>query len=372
MASIVADNPFREYLYQIGRSEAPEYVWQWFFRYFAQGPNVFDQEPRSLLENYKSLFFMASKLLEAKYAAGSYAKFIKDSQTPDYTYYFIGDTHGSVWDTYCMLDYLIRVLQATPNVKIVWIGDMVDRNPYDLQNLALILSFWILFPNNVFIVRGNHEDASVCSRYGFSQHLYDKAGSKPYFQEIWELVLDFFAKLPIGMYCRVGNKNVWVVHGGLPFDVNAYEPARLVDIEPKLNCFQREYFDMDPLSTSMLWSDPDPQLTEGVVPNPRSGRPRFSRHAFDEFMQLNHFDFLIRGHEKWNEGYRLFFDNQLISLFSTSTYDGKRVGESKFLRLLPDTEPEMLGEEKTGQLRGILSVDYVFLDDQLLRYHHSS
>jgi hypothetical protein len=364
-------NPFRDYLYSLGRQPAPEYAWQWFFRYFAGGPSIFPQEPSEMLANYKSLIHMASELLKGKYTNGTYSKFIKDSQTPDYTYYIIGDTHGSFSDVYIMIDYFIKVLQVNPKIKFVWIGDFVDRNPYDLQNLAFILSFWLLFPDNVFLIRGNHEDSSVCSRYGFSQHLYDKAGSRPVFQEIWDMVIAFFSNLPIGLYARIGDKNVWIVHGGIPFNVDDYQPIRLLNVENQINCFHAEYFDMDPISTSMLWSDPDTALAEGVAPNPRSGRPRFSRQAFDDFMQLNHFDCLLRGHEKWNSGYNLFFENRLISLFSTSTYDGRTVGEAKFLRFMPDMSLENIGNEQNNEGKGILAVEPTFLDKQLLKYYNA-
>jgi predicted phosphodiesterase len=368
--SLSVDHPLRERLYQIGRQDVPESIWQWFFRYFARGMSIFDHEPRDMLENYKALFQMAIRLLNAKYTDGSYAKFIKDTQTPNYTYYFIGDTHGSFQDTYIIIDYLIRVFQATSQIKVVWIGDFVDRNPYDLQNLAFIVSLWILFPHNIFLLRGNHEDSSVCSRYGFSQHLYEKAGSKQYFQEVWDLVIQFFSKLPIGMYSRIGNQNVWTVHGGIPFDLNNYQPLALAQIEDNLKCFTAEYFDMDPYSVSMLWSDPDDRLTEGVIPNPHNGRPRFSRRAFEDFMQLNHLDILIRGHEKWTEGYHLYFDNRLVSLFSTSTYDGKSIGEAKFLRFLPDTEIGHIGEETRNKGQGILAVEPGLLENQLTKHYN--
>ena len=198
MANSISNNvqtSFREQLFNLGRQDIPEFVWQWFFRYLAAGESVFPSEPAEMLPNYRALFEMASALLDSKYRAGVYSKFIKDTQTSDFTYYFVGDTHGSYRDVYTLIDYFVGVLQVTNRVKIIWIGDIVDRNPYDLQNLTLILCFWILFPDNVYILRGNHEDSSVYSRYGFSQHLYDKVGSKPVFQPLWDLIIKFFSRL---------------------------------------------------------------------------------------------------------------------------------------------------------------------------------
>jgi calcineurin-like phosphoesterase family protein len=366
------NNALKDRLYALGSQQVPTYIFEWFFRYFAGGPDVFKSEPLDMLDNYQSLFSAASKMLAHKKSTEGFGKVIIDTDTPDYTYYFVGDTHGSFSDTYTMIDYFIKVFQVNPKVKVVWIGDIVDRNPYDLQNLALVLSFWLIFPDNVFIVRGNHEDSSVCSRYGFSQHLYDKAGDKPTFTPIWDMIIEFFSQLPLGMFCTVGDKNVFVVHGGIPFDVDNYSPLSWAETEPKLDCYKAEHFDMDKISQTMLWGDPDPNLSEGVAPTPRTGRPRFSQKAFNDFCSVNNISCIVRAHQKWQNGYKLFFNNRLISLFSTSYYDSRRIGDAKFLRLRPDSNLDQLGVEDSqddGYGFGILKVDSAFLNRQLLTYY---
>ena len=365
-------NKLRDLLFSIAKQDTPEYIFQWFFRYFAKGIEFFKTEPHDLLENYSALFTTAKIMLDHKYNDGSYTKIIQDTNTPSWNYYFIGDTHGSFEDTYRIIDYFIRVFQVNPQIKIIWLGDYVDRNPFDLQNLAFIITFWILFPNNVFLLRGNHEDATVCSRYGFSQHLYEKAGSKEYFTPIWDQVNQFFSHLPLGFQTQIGEKRVLALHGGIPFDVNNYSPVDLNHIGKKLNCFQTEHFDMDTLSQTILWADPDPiNLTTGVAPTPRTGRPRFSYQAFNDFMQLNKLDLLIRAHEKFSNGYSLLWDKRLISLFSTSTYDGRKIGEAKFLRIQPNTQLHEIENEELDQGKGILAIKEYFLENQLDKYYNA-
>jgi len=366
-------NELRAILYSIARKERPDFVWEWFFRYFAgaglEPERYFKNEPNDLLENYFTLFSMGMELLKKEYSTGKYNKFIRDENPSNSTYYFVGDTHGSFVDTYQIIDYLIKAFQVNPKIKVVFLGDYIDRNPFDLQNLAFILSFWILFPNNIFLIRGNHEDSSVCSRYGFSQHLFDKAGSKERFTPIWELIIEFFSKLPLGFMCKVGDKKILAVHGGIPFDVNEYRPLKLQDIETGLNCYQKEHFDMDTFSQTILWADPDPKLFEGVAPNPKTGRPRFSEQAFNDFMRLNQFDLLIRGHQKFSQGYNMLWNNRLITLFSTSTYDGRKIGNAKFLRVHPEINYEQFGEERLGRGYGILDVNTDFLNIQISKYY---
>ncbi|MHA1648530.1 MAG: metallophosphoesterase family protein [Promethearchaeota archaeon] len=376
-SSVQSSNKLKEILNRIATKNIPDYVFEWFFRYFAGGPKRFKSEPVDLLENYMALISAAKIMLKHKYDTGIYGKIIKDTQTPHWTYYFVGDTHGSFQDTYTMIDYFIKVFQINPYIKIVFLGDYVDRNPFDLQNLAFIISFWLLFHENVFILRGNHEDSSVCSRYGFSQHLFEKSGSKDRFTPIWDSVNTLFSKLPVGISCLIGEKRILALHGGFPFDVNQgkdYTPINLELIEPQLNCFQEEHFEMDKYSQTILWADPDPDNLPdgGVAPSPRTGRPRFSQQAFQSFMDLNKFDILIRAHQKFTLGYKLLWQNRLISLFSTSTYDGKLIGKAKFLRLQPKIKRFEIGDEEIGEGFGILAVDPEFLEKQLHQYYHAA
>ena len=46
-------------------------------------------------------------------------------------------------------------------------GDYVDRGKQSLETVCLVLSFKIKYPENFFILRGNHECASINRIYGF-------------------------------------------------------------------------------------------------------------------------------------------------------------------------------------------------------------
>ena len=43
----------------------------------------------------------------------------------------------------------------------------VDRTQNGLEVLALLYSYKILYPNQIFLLRGNHETASLTKVYGF-------------------------------------------------------------------------------------------------------------------------------------------------------------------------------------------------------------
>jgi serine/threonine-protein phosphatase 5 len=48
-------------------------------------------------------------------------------------------------------------------------GDIVDRGPWGLEGLLLLSAYKLLLPNNVYLVRGNHETKYCAEKYGKPQ-----------------------------------------------------------------------------------------------------------------------------------------------------------------------------------------------------------
>lgn len=270
--------------------------------------------------------------------------------------FFIGDTHGAIQESFKLVDFFYKILQFDKKIKIVFIGDYVDRNPYDLENLTLITAFHLLYPKNVVLVRGNHEDRLINTHYGFIDNLLRTFREKG--EELYEEVIKFFTHLPIAHIAQMhsGEKlaRVMAVHGGIPIDpLNFLEPAILEEIEPKLKCEVDKSDDMDVYSVSMLWSDPD-EMIQGILTGAHlHGRMRFGFPIFKSFIDANKINLVVRGHQKWNNGYHSFFGGKLYSLFSTQTYDGKIKFEPKMLRL------------DFGQSPKIISIDFESLEKEL-------
>lgn len=69
----------------------------------------------------------------------------------------VGDVHGQYSD-------LIRMFEMCgfpPNSNYLFLGDYVDRGKQSLETILLLLCYKLKFPENFFLLRGNHECANV-------------------------------------------------------------------------------------------------------------------------------------------------------------------------------------------------------------------
>ena len=78
----------------------------------------------------------------------------------------VGDIHGSFHDLLRILKYV----QENDN-KVLFLGDYVDRGDFSLECITILFSFKVLYPNNFFLLRGNHEFDTMCNQYGFKDEV---------------------------------------------------------------------------------------------------------------------------------------------------------------------------------------------------------
>ena len=211
----------------------------------------------------------------------------------------IGDLHGRFFD-------LLRIFTnfGFPNVtNYLFLGDLVDRGDDAIDILVLLFAFKILYPNNLFVIRGNHETDAVMGVYGFKNECRLKG-------VCYDSFFPVFNAMPIG--ALIGGK-VLCVHGGL-------SPS-LRDLSP-LEEWQRPA-DVPTLGIvhDVLWSDPSSSVEYYGV-NPRGAGYKFGQKAVEQFFRNTGIEMLVRAHECVEGGYDFPFgpNVNVVTVFSASGY----------------------------------------------------
>ncbi|MEM2238000.1 MAG: metallophosphoesterase [Candidatus Caldarchaeum sp.] len=212
----------------------------------------------------------------------------------------VGDTHGDVTSSK-------KALQIADEYScpVVFLGDYVDRGPYQLENLETLFERKISSPETCLLLRGNHETLTMNTYYGFLDTAAKRYGVKAY-----RSFLRAFTMMP---YALVNRDGVLCVHGGLP--------DGLKDLS-QLEKIQRGQEDLDdPLAMQLLWNDPRENLKGFAESDRGGGALYFGEDVFREFMDRNGLRLMVRSHEPQPEGYRFMFGRKLLTVFSCRYYN---------------------------------------------------
>jgi len=257
--------------------------------------NLKFEDISKIIQNVNRLFNKENLLLE----------FIIDEI--DEEVYVIGDIHGNL-DT---LLNIIKIINVSKPKKVIFLGDIVDRGPKQLECLVIVLVLKLLYPDKYYLLRGNHETLEINQYYGFFQDFIKRFKDQLKFKEI----LSLYNVLPL---CALINNNILCLHGGIPQDTEILKKLKGVktkNLDTIFNSIGQSVF-------QIMWNDPKEDL-QGFTESFRGpGIYFFGEGAFYTFMSLNDLKYLIRAHECFPEGYRWFFNKRLLSIFSSANYRG--------------------------------------------------
>ncbi|XP_046724366.1 serine/threonine-protein phosphatase with EF-hands 2-like isoform X1 [Silurus meridionalis] len=118
-----------------------------------------------------------------------------------------GDLHGQLEDL-----LLVFYKNGLPSVETSYVfnGDFVDRGKDSIEILLILFAFQLVYPNDVHLNRGNHEDHIVNLRYGFNKEVHGKY--RVHGKKILKLLQKIFSWLPLA---TVIDQKVLIVHGGI-------------------------------------------------------------------------------------------------------------------------------------------------------------
>ncbi len=209
---------------------------------------------------------------------------------------FVGDTHGD-------LESSIKAFSVGAD-KYVFLGDYVDRGPYQVENVLFLLAKKILDPERVFLLRGNHESPLANVHYGFLDDVMLSFG-----RDAYDAFVSVFSVMP---YAALVNGDVFAVHGGLANGLRKISQARELP--------RPDEVPQDPIAFELLWNDPSEEV-RGFAPGPRGpGTYLFGRDVFESFARDNGLRLMVRAHEYFPGGVFFYFGGKVISVFSCRYY----------------------------------------------------
>jgi hypothetical protein len=194
---------------------------------------------------------------------------------------FHGDCHSFVNELERLkadgyLDDNFKIIK--PGVYMVFLGDYVDRGLHGVEVIYTILRLKLANPDNVFMVRGNHEELVMnqVESMGFAQECRVKFGGSA--DSRASTIARLYEIMPVVLYVGCGDNYLQCCHGGME---PGYNPSKLLNGSKKfqlLGSLKRE---------TLRYRNRDGSFT---------GTPEFTPHASfsgeNEFIGFMWHDFI--------------------------------------------------------------------------------
>ncbi|EOA39489.1 hypothetical protein CARUB_v10008092mg [Capsella rubella] len=133
----------------------------------------------------------------------------------------VGDLHGQLHDLLFLMEDagFPNGDAGLPNGDQFYVfnGNYVNKGAWGLETFLLLLSWKVLLPERVYLLRGSHESESCTSLYGFKNEVLTKYGDKG--AAVYKKCLECFQLLPLA---SVIAGKVFTTHGGLFRDVSRF------------------------------------------------------------------------------------------------------------------------------------------------------
>ncbi|KAL2985925.1 hypothetical protein AAZX31_12G179000 [Glycine max] len=224
-----------------------------------------------------------------------------------------GDLHGQFGDLMRLFDEYGAPSTAgdIAYIDYLFLGDYVDRGQHSLETITLLLALKVEYPNNVHLIRGNHEAADINALFGFRIECIERMGERDGIWT-WHRINKLFNWLPLAALIE---KKIICMHGGIGRSINHVE--QIENIQRPIPMEAGSIVLMD-----LLWSDPtENDSVEGLRPNARGpGLVTFGPDRVMEFCNNNDLQLIVRAHECVMDGFERFAQGHLITLFSATNY----------------------------------------------------
>ncbi|TEB22800.1 Metallo-dependent phosphatase [Coprinellus micaceus] len=203
-----------------------------------------------------------------------------------------------------------------PDTNYLFMGDFVDRGFYSVEIFLLLLALKVRYPERITLIRGNHESRQIMQVYGFYDECQGKYGSA----NVWRWCCEVFDYLALG---AIVDGRVFCVHGGLSPNLQTVDQIRAID--------RKQEVPHDGPMCDLLWSDPDDIQGWGLSPSGAGFLfgADITKVSFwnirnyvlhDAFAHNNAIDLTARVHQLAMEGFKLMFENRIVTVWSAPNY----------------------------------------------------
>jgi protein phosphatase len=216
----------------------------------------------------------------------------------------VGDLHGDLESLVEVLkeSNFLKKMKLMENAFLIFLGDYGDRGPFSAEVYYTVLRLMLLFPEQVILMRGNHEGPKDLMADPHDLPMQFEARFGIHWEQAYVKTMELFQFLYNAVLVK---ERMIVIHGGLPPQLNLIEDLAFAH---KTHPKQRFLEDM-------LWSDPD-ETIKGTVPSPRGAGKLFGSDVTEDVLGKLGVQMLIRGHESCEEGFRINHYGRVLTLFS--------------------------------------------------------
>lgn len=211
-----------------------------------------------------------------------------------------GDIHGQFYD----LLELFKTGGDLPYKNYLFLGDFVDRGYNSIECLLLLVAFKVRYPDRIVLLRGNHESRQITQIYGF----YDECRRKYGNSNVWRYCTDLFDYMPLGALI---DNTVFCIHGGLSPSAKNLSDIRYID--------RRQEVPHEGAMCDLLWSDPAEEI-KGWHVSLRGAGFLFGEDIVERFNHDNKVTTVVRAHQLVMEGYKVIFQDNLVTVWSAPNY----------------------------------------------------
>ena len=216
----------------------------------------------------------------------------------------VGDLHGDLKSLVHILDEsnFLSKARSGRDVLLVFLGDYGDRGVQSPEVYYIVLKLKKMFPEQVILMRGNHEGPPDLLAYPHDlpiqmKNKFGNRGSEAYLK---------LRELYNHLYTGVIIKDRYVLlHGGAPS-----QATNIADI-----AYAHEKHPRERHLEEILWNDPWAGI-KGTIASPRGAGRLFGEDVTNKLLTMLNVKALIRGHESCLDGYKSMHGGRVLTLFS--------------------------------------------------------